>query len=140
MSVRWELSLLKTPSGLFGALLMLPDCGHGDSHPAGIECPLATCYRLTTTDFTNRDSGAIITAKANEPLVYAERSEPVDPADSGWQFSSLPLGGEDLADTQIWLVRAILTREPSLQGLIDLPSGTILHRSVAGKEWQVAPS
>ena len=87
---------------------------------------------------TNRYSGAIITAKANEPLLYAERSEPVDPDDSGWQFSSYPLGGGDLDDTRIWLVHEILTREPSLQRFIDLPCGTILHRSVSGNEWQIA--
>lgn len=119
---------------------MLHDCGRGDPHPAGVECPLATCHRLPMTAVTNRDSGAIITAEANEPLLYAERSEPVDPADSGWQFSGLPFGGGDLADTQIWLVYEILTREPSLQRFIDFPSGTILHRSVAANEWQVAPS
>ena len=88
------------------------------------------------TDLTNRDTGAIITAKADEPLLHAERSKPVDPVDSGWQFSSHLLGGGDPDDIQIWAVHEVLAREPSLLSFIDLPCGTILHRSLAGDEWQ----
>jgi hypothetical protein len=91
-------------------------------------------------DLANRNSGAIVTAKAGEPLLHAERSKPVDPVDSGWQFSSHLLGGGDPDDIQIWAVHEVLAREPSLQSFIDLPCGTILHRRSASAEWQVGAS
>lgn len=80
---------------------------------------------------------AIISAKANEPLLSAARDEPSEAVDSGWQFSSHYLGGGFSEDVQIWSVEEVLKREPSLRKFIDLPTGVKLRRESSGDEWHV---
>ncbi|MCE0524006.1 MAG: DUF2185 domain-containing protein [Methylacidiphilales bacterium] len=70
------------------------------------------------------------------PILHAERSEPQDEADSGWQFLC---GGsnEDWSAAQVWAVDEVLKREPSLSQFIDLPVGTVLSRESATDEWKI---
>ena len=69
-------------------------------------------------------------------ILYAERSEPVEEADSGWQF----LCGrttEDPEAAQVWALREVLAHDPSLGGLVGLPPGTVLTRSSRDADWTI---
>jgi hypothetical protein len=70
------------------------------------------------------------------PILYAVRSQPVEPADSGWQF----LCGareEDPGEAQVWAVHEVLEYDRSIEPLIEKPPGTVLWRDSASDRWQV---
>ena len=75
-----------------------------------------------------------VASKAN-PILMAERSDPVDDADSGWQF----WGGENdslrAEDAQVWSVGEVLQLEPTLTAYIDSPKGTKLERASENASW-----
>lgn len=83
--------------------------------------------------------GAIVSADVAskaKPILMAERSDPLDEADSGWQFwggDSDPLEPEH---AQIWAVGEVLEYEPTLAAYIGMPSGTRLERSSQTESWQ----
>ena len=83
------------------------------------------------------DLAAIVSAGVNKPLLYEERSEPVDEADSGWQFSAEPSGGGEAAEAQVWALREVLEHEPSLGQFAALPYGSVLRRASEAHDWQV---
>lgn len=85
----------------------------------------------------NVENLAAIVLGAEEPLLYAERSEPVDDADSGWQFSAYPRGGGEAAEAQVWALRELLQQEPSLRQFASFPFGTVLMRASVAEDWQV---
>jgi hypothetical protein len=75
-------------------------------------------------------------ATEQAPIMRAVRSEPIEPADSGWQF----LCGattEDDSTAQVWALYEVLECEPSLEPFLELPAGTILSRRNAGEKWSV---
>lgn len=82
--------------------------------------------------------GAIVSGNvaANvDSILKAERSDPVDEVDSGWQFwggDSDPLEPET---AQIWSVGEVLELEPTLAAYIDLPAGTTLRRASQIADW-----
>lgn len=84
------------------------------------------------------DNLAAIVSRGDEPLLYGERSEPVDDADSGWQFSAGPKGEADAAAAQVWALSEVLEREPSLRQFASLPFGTALSRASVAHDWQVS--
>ena len=71
------------------------------------------------------------------PILYAARDEPVEPADSGWQFTS---GRPDATagGAKVWALKSVIEREPSLAEFLHLPPGAILERRGAGLAWQVS--
>lgn len=78
-------------------------------------------------------------ADSSASILYAERSEPEDEADSGWQF----LCGattEDWQMAKVWALHEVLTREPSLARFIELPVGSVLTRKSPLDEWEVRHS
>lgn len=84
-------------------------------------------------------SGAAIVspliAKKQQPITYGYRDEPIDPADSGWQFMTneeVPAG-----DIKIWSINEVVEYEPSLEKYIYLPVGTKLTRDDVGSEWVI---
>ena len=85
------------------------------------------------------DSAAIVCAEIahdGHPIMYAERSAPLQPEDSGWQF----LCGDTHAnsdDVQIWSVREIVELDPTLTKHILLPAGTILERRSPDAPWVI---
>jgi hypothetical protein len=88
---------------------------------------------------TMQQSAAIVCSEvANDhmPILYAERSEPQDEADSGWQFLC-GASAEAWRVAQVWAIHEVLEREPSLAPFIDLPSGTVLSRRSSADRWQV---
>jgi len=68
------------------------------------------------------------------PILYAERTEAIDEADSGWQF--LCYTGVDEEDAKIWSVNEIIELEPSLKDFMNRPVGTTLFRKDGNSPWQ----
>jgi hypothetical protein len=69
-------------------------------------------------------------------ILRAERSEPIDEADSGWQFSC-GVEVDDPVDACIWSMREVLEVEPSLLEYIDLPPGTLVERKTINAPWML---
>jgi len=68
------------------------------------------------------------------PIMSAERSQPEDEADSGWQFLC-GNGEEDWESAQVWAIEEVLNRERSLSNFIEFPVGTVLTRSSPNGKW-----
>jgi hypothetical protein len=83
-------------------------------------------------------SAAIVCSEVanGAPILHAERSEPEDQADSGWQFLC-GASSENWQIAKVWAVHEVLEREPSLTHFIELPFGTVLSRSSQNTEWKV---
>jgi hypothetical protein len=81
---------------------------------------------------------AIITSDIADgsPIMYAERSTPVDEADSGWQFLGTTFSYRS-EKALVWSLREVLDLEPTLTGYIHAPYGTKLARSTKSSQWQV---
>src|SRR5579862_8221452 len=74
-------------------------------------------------------------AVGGQPILHAARSEPLEDVDSGWQFLR---GGTDHAtNAKIWALREVLSLEPTLAGLVDLPAGTQLNRQASRQALRV---
>jgi hypothetical protein len=69
-------------------------------------------------------------------IAYAERAEPIDDTDSGWQFSCGLRGQENEERAQIWSVAEVIAYEPSLASFINHPIGTSLKRHGERDSWQ----
>lgn len=76
-------------------------------------------------------------AKRDQPILYAERTEPVDSADSGWQFLCNAASDESEDRAEVWSIRHVVQAEPSLSGLLNEPSGTVLTREDSTSPWKV---
>jgi hypothetical protein len=70
------------------------------------------------------------------PILYAVKSNPVEPADSGWQFLC-GASEEDPGVSQVWALHEVLDYEPTLERFVDKPAGTVLHRSSSNDKWNV---
>jgi hypothetical protein len=75
-------------------------------------------------------------ANDQKPILYAERSEPEDEADSGWQFLC-GVSTENWRTAKVWAIREVLEQDPSLEPFIQFPIGTVLSRKSPTEEWQV---
>jgi hypothetical protein len=71
------------------------------------------------------------------PILYAERSEPEDKADSGWQFLC-GSASEDWRGAEIWTIHEVIEREPPLARFIEPPVGTVLSRESLADDWRVS--
>src|SRR5687768_12008760 len=72
------------------------------------------------------------------PILLAERSEPDEPLDTGWQFLCNSGADEPTAGAQIWALGEVLMVEPSLSEFVNLPPGTQLTRKSADSPWIVS--
>jgi len=88
-----------------------------------------------------KDSRAAIVcshvAKVDCPILRAVRTEPLEPADSGWQFLCNSGKEENEFEAQVWLVGEVLGHEPSLSEFINSPIGTILSRKDKNSRWEL---
>ncbi|HVU08863.1 MAG TPA: DUF2185 domain-containing protein [Verrucomicrobiae bacterium] len=73
------------------------------------------------------------------PILRAERSEPQDPADSGWQFLC-GISSENWQTAKVWALREVLEREPTLAEFLESPFGTVLIRHSPNMRWKVIKS
>ena len=91
---------------------------------------------------TNRvdATGAVIVcshvASGQCPILYAEKSEPVDEVDLGWQLLCGSGAEERTEDSQVWSVEEALQLEPSLRAYLNEPYGTILVRDNRLSKWR----
>jgi hypothetical protein len=76
-------------------------------------------------------------AVEHSPILYAARSEPEEPADSGWQFLC-GAGDEEVEAAHVWSLKEVLAYEPSLGPFLGYPVGTVLTRSSPNAKWTVA--
>ena len=74
-------------------------------------------------------------ASGKRPILYAERDEPVENVDSGWQFLCDVEQHDNVEDAEVWSVEEVLQAEPTLRRFIDLPPGCSLTRADAKSEW-----
>ena len=65
-------------------------------------------------------------------LVRGERSEPLEPADSGWAFYCQGGDHTDETGAQVWSVSELLGFEPSLADLLNLPTGSKVQKDNLG--------
>ncbi|WP_340316132.1 hypothetical protein [Rhizorhabdus argentea] len=86
----------------------------------------------------DRRLGAIVSKSADQPLLFGERSDPVEEMDSGWQFSSMPSGGGEQEAAEIWTLEAILKDDPSLSFFVGMPPGTMIRRASNIDRWSIA--
>lgn len=76
--------------------------------------------------------------RGDEPIPLAQRDEPVEPEDSGWQFLCDSGKEETVNDAKIWLTQEVLDFEPSLKKHILPPIGTVLIRD-ENNNWIIRP-
>lgn len=88
------------------------------------------------------DSGAATVcghvATTGLPILYAERSAPIDEVDSGWQFLCASGIEEDIDEAQTWSINEVITEEPTLRDYMSYPVGTKLIRSSSRDPWKIA--
>jgi hypothetical protein len=87
------------------------------------------------------DSGAATVcshvASGKFPILYAERSEPIDDIDSGWQFLCDAGLEENIDEAETWSLNEVMEHEPTLAKFRDCSAGTRLSRETEDSEWQV---
>jgi hypothetical protein len=89
----------------------------------------------------NYSGAAIICAHAASgkyPIMIAERSEPADDLDTGWQFLCMAESHNNVEDAKIWGLDEILDLEPSLRDFVDQPPGTRLLRKSPNSAWEIS--
>jgi hypothetical protein len=100
-------------------------------------------YRKVISDMKSEKntSGAAIVcshvASGKYPILIAERSEPDEPVDTGWQFVCNAGFEENVDSAQVWALDEVLESEPSLSQFMNLPPGTELHRLDLNSPWKV---
>jgi hypothetical protein len=71
------------------------------------------------------------------PILRAVKDEPLEPADSGWQFVCNSGVRENEETAKVWAVHEVLEVEPTLAAFIEKPAGTILERKSANASWEM---
>jgi hypothetical protein len=90
---------------------------------------------------SNRQGAAFVcthVAIGRRPILFAERSEPVEAVDSGWQFLC-GLEEDHGTEAQIWSLQEVINADLSLAQLVDLPVGTRVVRSTVTATWEIVP-
>jgi hypothetical protein len=93
-------------------------------------------------NFANDRRGVILCSHVSSnrlPILYGERNEPIDAADSGWQFLCNSGVDENEHDATLWAVCELVTHEPSLLPFIDKAVGTRIIRTDKGSSWTILP-
>ena len=75
--------------------------------------------------------------KGGRPILRAIRDEPLEDADSGWQFLCNTEKFENEDNAQIWAISEVLEMEPSLSNLLGSPPGTELIRNNHNEMWKI---
>lgn len=85
-------------------------------------------------------AAAIVCAHAadGDPFLIAERGEPEDPDDSGWQFLC-GASAEDWQMARVWSLQEVVQIEPSLMRFLSFPARTRLVRASPQAAWEIVP-
>ncbi len=82
-------------------------------------------------------SGAIVcihVATRRSPILRATRDEPLEEADSGWQFLC-GASGHAASDAQVWRLDEVVAYDPSVRELLDEPPNKSFERNPVTYEW-----
>src|SRR5258705_4228287 len=74
------------------------------------------------------------------PILFAERSAPEEPTDTGWQFVCNSGADETEQTAKAWALGEVLAVEPTLARFVHLPPWTQLLRKDLRCPWEVVPS
>jgi hypothetical protein len=74
-------------------------------------------------------------ARNGAPILFAEKSQPQDDADSGWQFVC-GTEEENWQNAQVWALREMLSLDSSLKPYLEMPWGTVLRRPSVAARWK----
>lgn len=75
-------------------------------------------------------------ASGQYPILFAERSEPDEPTDTGWQFLCNSGMEENLSTARVWALDEVVMLEPTLRDCVRLPPGTQLCREHGSATWK----
>jgi hypothetical protein len=95
-------------------------------------------FRRTLMDETIMAKGAILSrsvAEGGKPILYAERSDPLDEFDSGWQFLSNEEESLTAEEVRIWTIGEVLEHEPTLGKFVHMREGTKFFRVTKSSQW-----
>ena len=87
------------------------------------------------------DSACIVchhVTKEGFPILYACRDEPVEEADSGWQFHCDQHDHSE-AWSAVWAVANAIDFDSSIAAIIDSPVGSAYQRESVTDEWISVP-
>ena len=62
-------------------------------------------------------------ARENAPVRHAIRTQPLQDADSGWQFLCKAMHG-NIENAQVWAVKEMLDYDSDVRNIIDQPVGS----------------
>jgi len=71
------------------------------------------------------------------PILRGARDEPLEEADSGWQFLCNSGVFENQDNAQVWALHEVLEIDPALGEFIDHPPGTVIVRESASAPWKL---
>ena len=74
-------------------------------------------------------------AKNALPILLAQRDQPADPSDSGWQFLCNSGAQEDERLAQVWAVSEVVERDPTLKAIVGQPPGSKFKRKDGKSPW-----
>lgn len=75
-------------------------------------------------------------AEGSQRILYAERSAPVDEADSGWQFICGSGTHDDERSAEVWALDEVVDLDPTVVCLLDAPIGTRFSRKSTKVPWE----
>ncbi len=93
------------------------------------------------SDMINLQSAAIVCgdiANEGEKILFAQRDEPEEPADSGWQFLCGAIDDEDWSKARVWALGEVLKYEPTLAPFLMLDPGTCISRKSVSDPWTLS--
>ena len=76
-------------------------------------------------------------ANSQFPILRATRDEPIEPADTGWQFTCNRVESEVPQEAQVWSLGEVIDLEPSLAPFMNCPVDTTIERKDKTSEWKV---
>jgi len=85
-----------------------------------------------------RRCGAIICKHISDeklPILRATRDAPLQPEDSGWQFTCA-IRSHNAADAAIWRLEEVALLDSSLLPILDSEPGTSFQRASLHEPWQ----
>jgi hypothetical protein len=86
------------------------------------------------------DKAAIVSklvAVHKRPILFAERSLPLDDCDSGWQFLSNEHDCLQMSDGQVWSLKEVIDIEPRLSAFITMGVGFKIVRANSEDDWRI---
>lgn len=91
-----------------------------------------TAVRIESSDETGAALVCQHIAGGSEPIRLAFRIEPVEAADSGWQFFCGVFTDEDPGAARVWSLGDVLELDPGLAEYLSSPPGTELSLDSGG--------